>query len=195
MTHGAAKKKKRKETGVLTHQHLGEYQAHVSVLCVNYYYQHNAWYIVSIAIIHRDHCYSRSYYPGYRPHAGQWKPPGHFLAPRTTHPEGSLTAVSLSPVVTVTSYPGAEGRFHHWVLRLEFSPELLGSDAPCPPGLRWERAPSRQSRGTSAAASGESRAVQQTGRRYVGDASPKARGLPERKGVSGRGMQEVSCSN
>ena len=180
---------------MLTHQHLGECQAHVSILCVNYYYQHNAWYTVSIAIIHHNYCYSRSCYPGYRPHAGEWKPPRHFLAPRTTHPEGSLAAVSLPLVVTVTSYPGAEGRFHHWVLRLEPSPELLGSDAPCPPGLLWERAPSRQSRGTSAAASGESRAIQQTGRRYVGDASPKARGLPERKGVSGRGMQEVSCSN
>ena len=57
MTHGAAKKKKRKETGVLTHQHLGEYQAHVSILCGNYYYQHNAWHIASIAIIHHDYYY------------------------------------------------------------------------------------------------------------------------------------------
>lgn len=109
---------------------------------------------------------------------------------------GFLDWRSLSASVTVISHPRTEGRSHHRLLRLELSPEPPGSDVPCPPGLQWEPAPSRQNPGMSDAASGMSQAVPQTGRWYASDASPEARELPVRRtGVSGRGTQEVLCNN
>lgn len=66
-------------------------------------------------------------------------PPGHFLAPRITHPEVPGCSVTAPAFVTVTSYPAGIPSLG---TEVEPSPEAAGKRAPCPPGLLWKEAPS-----------------------------------------------------